>query len=591
MAKAQKRRAAEKTFSLDGETLRIGIKRILCVLLLLCAVIVSARTSWIVSTTLFDSDTSSELILGEKLAREGGILSTTWYYSTELQVIDCQMVYSLLFHLTSDWSMVRFWGAVLMQLMMLGAFGFLARQARIPFNRFCLAGAAMLLPFSVPYGRIVLYHSYYAFHMILANLTVGLYLGAVRRAGTEKYWKRWQFWLFAGLLCLVSFCAGLGGVRQLMVCTVPLFAAALLAAMVEEGKKADLRNRLTAAVPALATGLGAFAFSGLGYLVNLKAFSGVYSYADYSSQYTALGDFGQLTDVLRAMMSTLGFRDQAQLFSLPGLLGICGFLIWVVTLLLGIHTLRNTEDYSARYLSLFMLMTQVVMVCVFMLLAMEGFLEGGRMDLYFLPVTFWVIPALAKADLRPDSGMLPEEGEKKFPEKLFSGDARLSVHGLISLLVIVMLVANGLYYTAFFRDPATYRRDVEYSGLNYNDTENVASMTPVAEYLMENGYTLVYASYWDAAVLTELTDGKVKSVPVENGKKKHPIKYQNWMCDMNLRDPEYAAAQKAAIFANYDLSSNLGEGNKYGAVELTFFGGNTLFDLPDPAALAKDLAE
>ena len=430
-------------------------KRILCMALLLCAVIVSIRTTYIVSETLFDSDTSSELILGEKLSREGGIMSPTWYYSTELQVIDCQIIYSLLFHLTSDWTMVRFWGAVLMQLMMLGAFAFLARQARIPFNRFCLAGAAMLLPFSVPYGRIVLYHNYYTFHMIMANLTVGLYFAVMRRMKNPQPLKRWPMWCFAGMLALVSFAAGLEGVRQMMVCTVPLLAASLFSALVgERGEKPEEQNRLRTSVPGLLWALVPAAFSGLGYLVNIWAFSGVYSYQDYSGQFVALGSITGLDEILRNFLSTLGFHDQTQLFTLHGLLGICGLLIWIAAVLLCFHTLRNTRDPYARFLCLFMFMTHLVMVCVFMLLSLDGY----RMDLYFLPVTFWIIPALAKADLRQDSGTEPSEEEKGIRRMLYGGDAKLSVHGLISLLIFAMLLANGAYYTAFFPGSGNLRK-------------------------------------------------------------------------------------------------------------------------------------
>ena len=69
-------------------TMAPAIKRILCVLLLLISLVMTFRTAWKVSTTLIDSDTSSELILGEKLSREGGIMSDSWVYSTELQVVD-----------------------------------------------------------------------------------------------------------------------------------------------------------------------------------------------------------------------------------------------------------------------------------------------------------------------------------------------------------------------------------------------------------------------------------------------------------------------------------------------------------------------
>ena len=580
-----RRRAGTKEF---GGGIRPIVKRVLCVLILLCAVIVSIRTTWIVSGTLFDSDTSSELILGEKLAREGGILSETWAYSTELQVIDCQIVYALLFRVCGDWFLVRFWGAVLMQAMMLGAFGFMARQARIPLNRFCLAGAAMLLPFSVAWGRIVLYHNYYAFHMIMANLTVGCYLGALRRTRQENAWKRWPLWVFAGCLALVSFLAGLEGVRQMMVCTVPLLAAAVLTAMgSERGNPPERRSLLRQAWPGLALGAASFACSGMGYLVNLSAFAGKYSYTDYSGQYVTLRGSDQLETIVRSFLSTLGFHDQTNLFTLHGILGITGLLIWVAALLLAFHTLRHSEDDEARFLSIFMLMTHTVMVFVFMLLALEDY----QVDLYFLPVTFWILPMLAKADLRPDSGVPEAKGRPGFPGLLLAGDAKLSVHGLIGTLVLIMFLVNGMYYTLFFRDPKTYGKEITYDGLRYTDTDNVAAMRPVAEYLREQGYTLLYASYWDAAVITELTDGQVKSVPVEVGRRKHPIKYYDWLSDLKLRDPERAAGGKAAVLADFELAASLEEGNQYGAVENTevSLGGYRLFDLPDSATLAKDL--
>lgn len=586
MAQAGAReRAKQKTFG-GQASVRPMVKRILCVLILLCAVIVSLRTTWIVSGTLFDSDTSSELILGEKLAREGGIMSASWAYSTELQVIDCQIIYALLFRVCGSWFLVRFWGAVIMQAMMLGAFGFMARQARIPFNRFCIAAAAMLMPFSVAYGRIVLYHNYYAFHLIMANLTVGCYLGAVRRAGQEGAWKRWPLWVFAGCLGLISFAAGLEGVRQMMVCTAPLLASALLAAMCgEKGETPEEQNRLRKSWPGLALAAGSFACSGLGYLVNLSAFAGKYSYTDYSGQYVTLRGADQLEAIIRSFLSTLGFHDQTSLFTLHGILGIVSVLIWVAAALLAFHTLGHTKDGAARFLSIFMLMTHVVMVFVFMLLALEDY----QIDLYFLPVSFWIIPMLAKADLRPDSGVPETEGKKGIAALVWGGDAKLSVHGLIALAVLGMYLANGIYYTGFFRDPKTYGRDIEYSGLRYTDTENVAAMRPIADYLKENGYTLIYASYWDAAVITELTDGQVKSVPVEVGRRKHPIQYYDWLTDLSLRNPAWAAEQKAGVLANFDLSASLGEGNQYGATANSDYGAYTLYDLPQPAALAEDL--
>ena len=557
-------------------------KRILCAALLILALVMTFRTAWVVSTTLMDSDTSSELILGEKLAREGGIMSPSWNYSTELQVIDCQIIYSMLFRMTGDWSLVRFWGSVIMELMMLGGFAYLARQARIPFNRFCLAGAALMLPFSIPYGRIVLYHNYYAFHVTFSFLIVGLYLGAARRL---KEWKRWPFWTVTACLALTAFGACLTGVRDLMISIIPLMATAVICAMIREKSSAE-GGRLRQEAPALLLTLVPLAGGGIGYLVNLKVLAEKYIFQDFSGQTITMGDFSHVYKVIYNTFVDLGFQDFQALFSLEGLLGICGVIAWIVSLILAFHTARRTEEPNAMFLQVFWIIVQGIMACVFV------FLSGAELLylLYLLPIIIWILPALATADIRGGYGVAEEapKGRGKFAGWLTAGDATVSVHGMMSLAACLMLIANGIYYTGFFRDPASIR--VEYTGLQYNDTGTVKGLQPVADYLKENGFTMAYASYWDAAVITELSDGTVRSVPVEPGSRKHPIKYLNWLSDQNLWNPEALAGKKTAIVANMELAYAVEDFEDLGATEVTSIGGYTIYELANPAALAEDLA-
>ena len=565
------------------------VKRVLCVLLLILSLVMTIRTAWTVSTTLMDSDTSSELVLSEKLAREGGIMSDSWVYSTELQVIDCQIIYSLLFRLTPDWSLVRFWGSVIMDLMLLGVLGYLFRQARIPFNRFCLAGAALMLPFSIPYGRIVLFHNYYSFQIAFSFLIVGLYLGAARRL---EAWKRWPFWAVTAGLAAAAFATGLGGVRHLMICILPLTVTAVLTALHSE-KNGEQGARLRQEAPRVLLALVPLAFAGIGYLVNLNVLANQYTFKDYSTQTISLGNFGDLHTVLISLFADLGFQNSQPLFSLEGLLGISGVVAWILSLFLAGHTLRRSEEPMARFLSLFWFIVQLVMTCVFLFLTSEEMLHM----LYLLPIMIWILPALGAADVRKDYGVETAEAEKparrgkRAAKKQFAflaGDAPVSVHGALALLACALLLANGVLYTGFFRDTSSSK--AEYTGLQYNDTDTVKGLQPVADYLKENGYTLIYASYWDAAVLTELTDGQARSVPVQTGTRKHPIKYMTWLSDMNLWKPEYAARQKVAVVANVDLYYSMQDNEKLEATEVASFGAYTIFELVNPAALAEDLA-
>ena len=561
------------------------LKRVFCILLLLCALVITFRTAWIVSETLIDSDTSSMLILGEKLSREGGLMSDTWAYSTELQVLDNHLIYALLFHLTSDWSLIRFLGSVIMQLLLLASFGLLCHEAGISFNRFCIGGAAALLPFSVPYGRIVVYHNMYLFHILFSVLIVALYLGILRR--WEKKRKHWSFWLFAALLCLVSFAVGLGGVRHLMICIIPMIAASVLSALFVE-KKCELRENL----PGLLWPLASLLFAGAGYLINQNVFASRYSYMNFSSQSILMGNIADLHNVLNSLLISLGFQNEHSLFSLTGLLGLCGVIAWILALILAFRTIHRGEDSASRFLQLFMLMTQLIMFCVFFFLSdMKQMYQQYLLPV--LPIVFWIIPALCSADLRKSGGVVHQSAENNTSSwiaRLTSGDAPMSVHGLISLLASMVLIANGIFYAGYFQNPSAYGSDVEYTGLDYHDTETASAFQPVARYLKDEGFYLCYATYWNAAVITELSDGAVKSLPVTQGTRKHPLKYEQWLADQVLQNPSVLEGKRVCIVADYELAAAFEGWDKMPVTELETFGGYTVYELNDPTALARDLA-
>ena len=56
---------------------------------------------------LLDSDMSSEMILGQLLARNNELMTTKFYYSTEMRVLSIQLVFALCFKLFRDWHVIR----------------------------------------------------------------------------------------------------------------------------------------------------------------------------------------------------------------------------------------------------------------------------------------------------------------------------------------------------------------------------------------------------------------------------------------------------------------------------------------------------
>lgn len=74
------------------------------------------------ATQHLDSDMSSEMVLAKLLAGEGGILSENWYYSTELRVLNTQIVLSLFFRIFNSWHMVRIFSSAVLMLILLASF-------------------------------------------------------------------------------------------------------------------------------------------------------------------------------------------------------------------------------------------------------------------------------------------------------------------------------------------------------------------------------------------------------------------------------------------------------------------------------------
>src|SRR5699024_2994800 len=78
---------------------------------------------------LLDSDMSSDLLLGYVLRKEHTLLSTNWFYSTELRVFHNHLVFAPPFFLFDNWLQVRTIGTAIILLGMLASCWYFCRQA------------------------------------------------------------------------------------------------------------------------------------------------------------------------------------------------------------------------------------------------------------------------------------------------------------------------------------------------------------------------------------------------------------------------------------------------------------------------------
>jgi len=389
-----------------------------------------------------------------------------------------------------------------------------------------------LLPVSVAYGRIVLYHCHYITHIVLSFFLMGLLLGFARDTALSPV----QSCIRVGIILIASFIGGLGGIRHLMIIHTPMLLLILLICLLEDlqskdSGKAALFSRqkiLLFSVAALAF-LAAF----IGYKINTDVFTNYFAFRSYSDTTLASPAFSHLSEILYGFLHQFGFRKELPMLSLLGILSLGGILSAVFCLYLSARIIRSFKagnDLRKTMVSLFFLCYLVVMTAVFLIVEDP---YGYYYPLYYVICLPWAAPLLLSV---PD---------------FFSKDVHpFNFKRIFSWAAVLLLFANGLANIAFFNGVEQF--DQLYEGLTFQEKNKVAQLTPVVDYLLENKYDYGYGTYWESNITTELTDGKIPMFNVfmiydEDGTPY--VSYFNWLTSVWQRE---APKEKTFVIVSAD---------------------------------------
>lgn len=460
-------------------------------LLLILAVCLTLKTTYYATEHYLDGDASSELVLAHHLAETGQILSTDWYYSTELRVLNTQLVYAPLFRIFSDWHMVRFVGALIMQALLVLSFAYLCKQTSLSLGAFFLGAALLISPTSIAYGRIVLYHCYYMPHIILSFLIVGLYLSSYKKFTIRRYGPASLRCL---LLLLLSFGSGLGGVRQVIITHLPLLLVVVYR-IFREGPQTPLWIAIKNNLGKLSLGcLCTFAFL-IGFVINTSVFHRLFEFKDYTQLVYEIIDTQKLSDLIYGLLHQFGFRRQLKILSRSGLITLGSIIIAAYCIGSSIHRcIKNTDHpcFSKQIVSLFFSSALCVMLCVFILADSEW-----QYVLYLIPVAVWYIPLLC---IQYDS---------------FSIHSLYVRHSDTHLLLTLLLLIPSIAVNVLFFNAHNTSFSQLYEGLTYKNENLVQQLQQPLKSIQENSYTIGYSTFWNGNTITEITDGQIKMIGLE----------------------------------------------------------------------------
>lgn len=454
-------------------------------IMLIAVILLNAWITYRYYFNFVSSDDASELVLSKMLAADGGVLSTNWHYSTELEILNTQLVYSFLFRFISNFKAVRILGQVILTGIFLVSYYFClySIEREKAGGRFWKTAFLLLIPISPAWVFLVM-KTYYVPHVAITFVTLGLAC-LVQREDLGK--RQHGILLFLG--SLLAFVGCLEGIRHIQMAYLPLVLSffwllwnALEAAGWDLKKVVVPRGILDYICWLIAAGAG--------FLVNSLVLSGIYDYKDQNgAKFTETFAFANIEKVWNSFLEVTGYSGEQEMLSFGG---IC-----------------NALAVAAACALLYVLVRVVLMI------KKESAI--GQLVISFVVISFavsmFIFMALNKVEARYIMAcVVPMILLFIFLEQLPFFKRSVIFLGIYGVVLVL-----GLH---------------EYRSLQvYNKNENLRN---VYDFVTSNDYTYGYSTFWSGNLLTELTNGAFHTRSVRGDYENQKLKIYHWLTPIEV---------------------------------------------------------
>ena len=435
-----------------------------------------------------NSDMAAEMIFSKLLAEEGRfIASPNWYYSTEFRVLYTQLVMVPLHRILSDWHVIRVITNVVFYGLMLASFYFVCKPLKVRGRNLWLCALALFVPVSEAVMTHLQMGNTYMSHVILCFVSFGLFLRLCDRNQSNSRGRYVIYALLFGAICVIL---GLSGVRYLLDVLVPLVLTGGIFVMQsgsfkllrEEPNKEHFSGLFkTEQIRYFFVSLAGIICGAVGYLINARFISKMYPFQTYdSTNFIVIQDgvfWDRVQNALGELLQLFGYIENRAFLSMRGLITMLAFVMIAVLGFVWVKSMRYScaqstsqaepaEQNHRRFTVLFAGVSLCLHLFVFI------FTTSTMVDRYFIPVAIFFLLTLA----------VYMEWEKLAFDR-----------------VVVCLILGGSLVLAGVKT---------YYSFIANDKN--ADRYEMAEYLVEEGYTFGYASYWNSNIMTEVSDGALE---------------------------------------------------------------------------------
>ena len=440
----------------------------LCVLALaLCAALQYAGY-----LTYLDSDMASELILAKRQADTHSLFQMDWLYSTEVHLLQTNILYAFAFLFTGSFQMARIMGNMLGMVLAMAALVYLCRTLGLSWGRALATASLLPLTASPMYANAVSISGHYLFFVGFGFLGAALWLRTMKAEKKRRLILRTI--LFAAFCLLEGFLS----VRYVLCFICPMAAVALMEFLLAPGEGSALRD--DSMHFAVATAIG-FAGCVLGYAASEIILPRLFhSGVGAASSFLFNPLDGQaiqntLLTVCTDFLKLLGWRGGVSLFSLAGIVNVsvAGVLFFGAVMTVRVFKSLNKQDKTQRGQRRIMTYAgYAFLINLFCYL----FVQGTYLNRYLVLAVIFLLPVLAIV-LRREKNVR-----------------------LRTMFLLLLCVQMGGSTLLMQKDTWQQKDAAEARG---------ADMMDAAAFLQDEGYTHGYGTFWNVRVMQERTQGKL----------------------------------------------------------------------------------
>ena len=486
--------------------------------------------------TYLDSDMASELLLARRQVDTHSLVQMDWLYSTEVRIVQINLLYALAFLFTPSFFLARVVGNTIGLILCMGMCAYLCRRTGISWGRTLCTCALLPVTSSAVYASAVTVGGYYIVHIGLGFAGAGLWISAGKRDGRRS---KKACACFAAMALLLGFLS----VRYVLCFVCPMVAVTLLDVLLAKqpcGRQDERVRFACVTLVGFATCLLGFVASEV--ILPRLFVSGVGSASSFTfNPLDGAAVCQMLFTVFADFLKLLGWRGGVALFSLPGVVNLCVAGTVFLGMAMVVRTYRALDVGEETQLAQ-KRMIRLAAAAFFVNLFCFVWIEGTYLNRYLILAVILFVPVVPILVQRERNGWL---------------------RGAFLVLLCVQLGLSGV---VLLTDTRSQEKAAQ---------ARSADMMDAAAYLLEEGYTHGYGTFWNVRVMQERTQGALTCtgvVPVETEEgavAESSLDFIRWLEPDSASDLD-ACAQKTFLLLTREEEEQLGSWLAYAKAPVVY---------------------